>query len=72
MKQCNLSDETKEVLRQVLIELEMQRNRANEKCDYPPSDYPYRAGQAIVAEKLGFEHRAEWQTKEFLNIKIKL
>ena len=66
MKSITLSDETKQVLKKVLIEIEHIRNRANEQNDYPPSDYPYRSCQAIIAEKLGFEYRAEWYNEEFM------
>ena len=73
-KRCgiSLSEETRKVLKEVLIEIEHCRNRANEKNDYPPSDYPYRPCQAIIAERLGFEHRAEWHTDEFLGFEAKL
>ena len=67
-----LSDETKQVLKEVLIEIEHLRNRANEKNDFPPSDYPYRPCQAIIAERLGFDNRAEWCNDEFMGFETKL
>lgn len=69
MRPCNLSDETQAVLKEILIEIEHIRHRANERCDYPRSDFPYRPCQAIVADKLGFEHRAEWHNDEYLGEK---
>ena len=72
MKTTNLSDETKEVLKDILISIEHIRNRANERQDYPPSDYPYRPCQAIIAEKLGFENRIEWNNKEYMGFETKL
>lgn len=59
-------------LKQVLIEIEQARQRANKNNDFPPSDYPYRVCQAIIAEKLGFRNRVEWQTKEYLGIETTL
>ncbi len=67
-----LSEETRRVLKEILIEIEHIRNKANEKNDFPLSDYPYRPCQAIIAERLGFEHRAEWHTDEFLGFEAKL
>ena len=67
-----LSDETKQILKEILIEIEHLRNRANEENDFPPSDYPYRPCQAIIAERLGFEHRAEWHNDAYLGFKAKL
>ena len=72
MRTTNLSDETKEVLKDILISIEHMRNRANERQDYPPSDYPYRPCQAIIAEKLGFEHRIEWNNERYLGFETKL
>jgi hypothetical protein len=74
MKKCGLmlSDETREVLKEILIEIEHLRNKANEKNDFPPSDYPYRPCQAIIAERLGFESRIEWNNDNYLGIKVKL
>jgi hypothetical protein len=72
MKPCNYSKETQEVLKNILCQIEHIRQRANEKNDYPPSDYPYRPCQAIIAEKLGFEGRAEWETDEFFGFEAKL
>ena len=72
MKKCNLSVETQQVLKDILIEIEHIRNRANKNNDYPPSDYPYRPCQGIIAEKLGFEHRAEWNNHMYMGFEIKL
>jgi len=72
MKKSIYSEETKKVLRDILCEIEHIRQRANERNDFPPSDYPYRPCQAIIAEKLGFEHRAEWATDEFFGFEAKL
>lgn len=74
MKKCGLmlSDETREVLKEVLLEIEHIRQSANERCDYPPSDYPYRPCQAIIAERLGFDNRADWHNDAFLGFEAKL
>lgn len=72
MKVCTLSKETQEVLKDILIQIEHCRNRANENHDYPPSDYPFRPCQAIIAEKLGFEHRAEWNTDKYMGFIVKI
>ena len=60
MKTCTLSEETQKELYDVLVQIEKIRIRADENNDFPQSDYPYRPCQAIIAEKLGFDHRAEW------------
>lgn len=67
-----LSQETKDTLKDILINIEHLRNNANERNDFPPSDYPYRPCQAIIAEKLGFTNRAEWHNDEFLGFEAKL
>jgi len=72
MKQCKLSQETQAILTAILIEIEHVRNQANERQDFPPSDYPYRPCQAIIAGHLGFENRNEWHTTEFLGFEAKL
>jgi len=72
MIKCELSSETQTVLKDLLCQIERFRIRANEKFDYPPSDYPFRPCQAIIAEKLGFEHRAEWHNDEFLGFEAVL
>ena len=72
MKPCFLSKETQQVLKEILIEIEYFRIRANEDHDYPPSDYPYRPCQAVIAKKLGFEGRAEWHTNDFLGFETKI
>ena len=72
MKKCELSKETQDVLKKVLRDIEWVRQESNRKQDYPPSDYPYRPCQAIVAELLGFEHRAEWATDDFLGFEAKI
>ncbi|MFA5381882.1 MAG: hypothetical protein WC356_01865 [Candidatus Micrarchaeia archaeon] len=72
MKTCNLSPETQGVLKDLLCQIEHLRMRANEKQDFPPSDYPYRPCQAIIAEKLGFEGRHEWANSEFFGFEAKL
>ena len=60
MKTCTLSEETQKELYDVLVQIEKIRIRADENNDFPHSDFPYRPCQAIIAEKLGFDHRAEW------------
>ena len=72
MKTCKLSQETQEVLKKILCDIEHMRNRANDTNDFPPSDYPYRPCQAIIAEQLGFEHRAEWNNDEYMGFVVKL
>jgi hypothetical protein len=66
MKLSCLSKETQAVLRELLIDIEHLRVRANKNRDFPPSDYPYRPCQALIARKLGFENRSEWHNEDFL------
>ncbi|OPX89041.1 MAG: hypothetical protein A4E53_01649 [Pelotomaculum sp. PtaB.Bin104] len=61
-----------ELLKQALIEIEQVRQRANDNHDFPPSDYHSRVCQAIIAEKLGFDNRAQWHTQEYLGIEVKI
>lgn len=59
----NYTPETIQALTEVLQEIEANRIKANDKNDFPPSDWPYRVDASIVARKLGYEHRAEWALK---------
>lgn len=72
MKTATYSEETRAALKEALIKIERVRMAANERHDYPRSDYPYRPCQAILAEMLGFEHRAEWHNDEFLGFEATL
>lgn len=72
MKECKYSEETRNVLKEILIEIEHIRNRSNERNDFPPSDYPYRPCQAIIAEKLGFEHRIEWNNNDYMGFEVRI
>jgi hypothetical protein len=72
MKECKLSQETQAVLKAILCDIEHIRQKANDQCDFPPSDYPYRPCQAIIAAWLGFEGRAEWHKDEVLGFEAKL
>lgn len=67
-----LTEKEDTILKEILIELEHQRNRVKDRQDYPPSDYPYRVCQAIVASKMGFRHRAQWGNSEYLGFETRI
>jgi hypothetical protein len=72
MKNCKLSQETQDVLKDILTQIEHLRNTANAKNDFPPSDYHFRPCQAIIAEKLGFEARIEWNNDDYMGFDVRI
>lgn len=72
MRETTLSEETKRVLKELLISIEQIRMGANERRDYPPSDYPYRPCQALIADRLGFDNRIEWHNDKYLGFEAKI
>lgn len=60
------------LIKKVLTEMELYRNKANSKNDHPPSDYHIRVCQSMLAEIAGFNKRSEWCNEKCLGIEIRL
>ena len=70
MRVVKLSEGTKKVLKEILIESEGRRSRIRGDCSQ--SDYSYRVMEADIASRLGFEHRIEWCNEGFLGFQPSL